>query len=53
MARKSKKQQSLEDSALDWLINWVVAQNTDSGAHYFHICEGEAGMCGCEFEGEQ
>lgn len=43
---------SHEDLALDWLINWTMAQDKNARDHYFHICEENANTCACPYEGE-
>ena len=40
------------DAALDWLMEWALAQDTHANQHYWHICDGKATTCGCPYEGE-
>lgn len=41
-----------DDRALDWLIEWALAQDPDARAHYFHINDGIEVGCGCSYDGE-
>lgn len=40
------------DDALDWLMEWALAEDHEANAHYWHICDGKAATCGCKYEGE-
>jgi hypothetical protein len=51
-ADRMRAQLAQEDAALDWLINWAMAQDSDARDHYYHVTDGEAGTCGCRYQGE-
>lgn len=44
--------QQAEIEPLDWLLNWVQAQNSDVSSHYWHMTDGQHRTCGCPLEGE-
>lgn len=51
-AKRMRASLAREDAALDWLINWAMAQDADAREHYYHVTDGEAETCGCPYQGQ-